>query len=179
MGLATEFAFTLPRGYLAPNGELHRHGIMRLATARDEIEPLRDPRVSGPDDPFLTLIVLSRVITQLGNLRVISPREIEGLFAIDLAFLQELYGVVNFGTPAEVQAFLREAEGVGQEEPQANDEVFEEDDDEEEAVVASFDGGDSFDDEDEDDDNDDDDSFDCHHRLGENGGGRVDKGMRN
>jgi hypothetical protein len=152
MGLATEFAFTLPRGYLAPNGELHRQGIMRLATARDEIEPLRDPRVSGPDDPFLTLIVLSRVITQLGNLRVISPREIEGLFAIDLAFLQELYGVVNFGTPAEVQAFLREAEGVGQEEPQVNEDVAEER--VQEMVVATFDGGDSFDDDEEDDDDD-------------------------
>lgn len=155
MGLATEFAFTLPRGYLAPNGELHRHGIMRLATARDEIEPLRDPRVSGPDDPFLTLIVLSRVITQLGNLRVISPREIEGLFAIDLAFLQELYGVVNFGTPAEVQAFLREAEGVGQEEPQANIDVVEEEE-VEDMVVATFDGGDSFDDDDEEEDDSDD-----------------------
>jgi hypothetical protein len=152
MSLATEFAFTLPRGYLAPSGELHRHGIMRLATARDEIEPLRDPRVSGPDDPFLTLIVLSRVITQLGNLRVISPREIEGLFAIDLAFLQELYGVVNFGTPAEVQAFLREAEGVGQDEPQASVDVAEE----EVVVVASFDGGDTFDDDEEDADDSDD-----------------------
>lgn len=146
MGLETEFAFTLPRGYLAPSGELHRHGIMRLATARDEIEPLRDPRVSGSDDPFLTLIVLSRVITQLGSLRVISPREIEGLFAIDLAFLQELYGVVNFGTPAEVKAFLREAEGVGQDEPQARVDVAEE----KQAVVASFDGGDTFDDDEED-----------------------------
>lgn len=151
MSLATEFAFTLPRGYLAPNGELHRHGIMRLATARDEIEPLRDPRVSGPDDPFLTLIVLSRVITQLGTLRVISPREIEGLFAIDLAFLQELYGVVNFGTPAEVRAFLREAEGVGQEESEEDDEVAED----EEMVVAVFDGGDTYDDDEEADDDDD------------------------
>lgn len=140
MGLATEFAFTLPRGYLASDGTLHRQGIMRLATARDEIEPLRDPRVSGPDDPFLTLIVLSRVITQLGTLRAVSPRDIEGLFAIDLAFLQELYGVVNFGTPAEVQAFLREAEGGDEEiEPEAEE-------DDEEVVVASFDGGDSFDD---------------------------------
>jgi hypothetical protein len=144
MGLATEFAFTLPRGYLASDGTLHRQGIMRLATARDEIEPLRDPRVSGPDDPFLTLIVLSRVITQLGTLRAVSPRDIEGLFAIDLAFLQELYGVVNFGTPAEVQAFLREAEGGG-EEPEA-------DEDDEEIVVAEFDGGDSLDDSDDDSD---------------------------
>jgi hypothetical protein len=152
MTLATEFAFTLPRGYLAPNGELHRHGIMRLATARDEIEPLRDPRVSGPDDPFLTLIVLSRVITQLGTLRVVSPREIEGLFAIDLAFLQELYGVVNFGTPAEVRAFLKEAEGIGRDEPPV---VVEAEEEVRETVVASFDGGDSFDDEDEDDIDDD------------------------
>jgi hypothetical protein len=80
---------------------------MRLATARDEIEPLRDPRVSGPDDPFLTVIVLSRVVTRLGALSQVTPREIENLFAADLAFLQDLYGIINFGTAEELEELRR------------------------------------------------------------------------
>ena len=109
MSLTTEFSFTLPRGYLGSDGTVHRRGVMRLATARDEIEPLRDPRVQGPDDPYLTIIVLSRVVTELGSLSAVTPREIENLFAADLAFLQDLYGVVNFGSTADVRAFLKEA----------------------------------------------------------------------
>ena len=108
--MITEFAFTLPRGYVGSDGNVHRRGVMRLATARDEIEPLRDPRVQGADDPYLTIIVLSRVITQLGTLSAVTPREIENLFAADLAFLQDLYGVVNFGSPNDVRAFLAEAD---------------------------------------------------------------------
>jgi hypothetical protein len=108
MALTTEFAFTLPRGYLAPDGSIHQRGVMRLATARDEIEPLRDPRVQSVDDPYLTVIVLSRVITELGTLNSVTPREIENLFAADLAYLQDLYGVVNFGTADDVYVFLRE-----------------------------------------------------------------------
>lgn len=107
MALTTEFAFTLPRGYLAPDGSIHQRGVMRLATARDEIEPLRDPRVQSVDDPYLTIIVLSRVITALGTLNAVTPREIENLFAADLAFLQDLYGVVNFGTADDVYMFLQ------------------------------------------------------------------------
>lgn len=109
MALKTEFAFTLPRGYLGPDGTVHRRGVMRLATARDEIEPLRDPRVQSADDPYLTIIVLARVVTELGSLSGVTPREIENLFAADLAFLQDLYGVINFGSPSDVQAFLDEA----------------------------------------------------------------------
>ena len=101
MALETEFAFTLPKGYVDESGLLHRHGTMRLATARDEIEPLRDPRITGADDPYLTILVISRVITSLGTLRQITPHEVEGLFAADLAFLQDLYGIVNFGDPAD------------------------------------------------------------------------------
>ena len=93
--LQTEFDFTLPKGYVDSTGTLHRVGTMRLATARDEIEPLRDPRVSGADDPFLTVIVLSRVVTRLGSLSQVTPREIENLFAADLAFLQDLYRRIN------------------------------------------------------------------------------------
>ena len=106
-GLQTEFPFTLPKGYVDGEGQLHREGTMRLATARDEIEPLRDPRVSGPDDPYLTILVLSRVITELGSVHQITTREVENLFAADLAFLQDLYGIINFGDPADVAALQR------------------------------------------------------------------------
>jgi len=101
VALETEFTFTLPKGYVDGSGTLHRHGTMRLATARDEIEPLRDARISGPDDPYLTILVIARVITSLGTLRQVTPNEVEGLFAADLAFLQDLYGIVNFGDPAD------------------------------------------------------------------------------
>jgi hypothetical protein len=106
-GLQTEFAFTLPKGFVDGDGVLHRQGTMRLATARDEIEPLRDSRVSGPDDPFLTILVIARVISSLGTLRQVTPNEVEGLFAADLAFLQDLYGIINFGDPADVEVLQR------------------------------------------------------------------------
>lgn len=105
--LQTEFAFTLPKGYVDKQGTLHRRGTMRLATARDEIEPLRDPRVSGADDPFLTVIVLSRVITELGTISQVTPNIIEGLFTADLAFLQDFYGIINFGDPADLDLLRR------------------------------------------------------------------------
>ena len=103
-GLRTEFEFTLPKGYVGPDGILHRHGVMRLATARDEIEPLRDRSIDGPDDPYITILVLARVITELGGLPTVGVREGEGLFAADLAFLQDLYGIINFGDQADVEA---------------------------------------------------------------------------
>ena len=90
----TEFAFTLPVGYLDGDGALHREGRMRLATARDEILPLRDPRVQD-NEAYLTVILLSRVITSLGTLSAINPGVIEGMFAADLAFLQDLYRQIN------------------------------------------------------------------------------------
>jgi hypothetical protein len=79
---------------------------MRLATARDELEPLRDPTVSGPDDPRLTVLILARVVQTLGDLPQVTPFEIEGLFAADLAFLQDFYGVINFGNQQEYEALL-------------------------------------------------------------------------
>lgn len=99
MSLATEYEFTLPKGYLDSDGTLHRTGVMRLATARDEIEPLRDPRVAQ-NDAYLTVAILARVVTELGTLPEVSTRTIEGLFAADLAYLQDLYGILNFGDPA-------------------------------------------------------------------------------
>jgi hypothetical protein len=92
-GLQTEFAFELPRGYL-DGDTVHRTGKMRLATARDEIVPLRDPRVRD-NEAYLTVLVLSRVITELGDLSEVTPAVVEGLFAPDLAFLQDLYRRVN------------------------------------------------------------------------------------
>ena len=107
MALRTEYPFVLHKGFVDADGAVHRRGTMRLATAHDEIEPLRDPRVTGPDDPLLTVIVLSRVVTELGSLTRITPKEIEGLFAADLAYLQDFYGVVNFGSADEVSELLR------------------------------------------------------------------------
>lgn len=106
MTLKTSYEFTLPRGYVDQHGELHRTGTMRLATARDELAPLRDPTVTGPDDPRLTVLVLARVVEQLGTLPMVTPHEIEGLFAVDLAFLQDFYGVINFGTQEEYDALI-------------------------------------------------------------------------
>lgn len=94
MTLQTEFPFTLPRGYLDAEGNLHREGVMRLATAYDEIAPMKDPRVQS-NPGYLVIILLSRVITRLGSLEHLNPKVIEGLFAGDLAFLQDLYRRVN------------------------------------------------------------------------------------
>ncbi|AZI58003.1 hypothetical protein EH165_07470 [Nakamurella antarctica] len=106
MSLKTSYEFTLPRGYIDRHGALHTAGTMRLATARDELEPLRDPTIQGPDDPRLTVLILARVVQTLGSLEMVTPHEIEGLFAADLAFLQDFYGVINFGNQAEYEALL-------------------------------------------------------------------------
>ncbi|MDP9093583.1 MAG: hypothetical protein M3N95_11790 [Actinomycetota bacterium] len=105
--LKTSYEFTLPRGYVDGSGRLHRTGTMRLATARDELEPLRDPTVAGPDDPRLTILVLTRVVEQLGDLDLVTSHDIEGLFAVDLAYLQDFYGVINFGNQEEYEELLR------------------------------------------------------------------------
>ena len=106
-GLKTRYEFTLPRGYIDSQGTLHRTGTMRLSTARDELDPLRDPGISGPDDPRLTILVLARVVEELGDLMMVTSHEIENLFAVDLAFLQDFYGVINFGNQEEYDALLR------------------------------------------------------------------------
>lgn len=92
--LQTEFPFSLPQGYLDAEGNLHRQGVMRLATAYDEIAPMKDPRV-GANPGYLVIILLSRVIIRLGDLEVINPKVIEGLFSADLAYLQDLYLRIN------------------------------------------------------------------------------------
>ena len=92
--LKTEFEFTLPRGYVDSDGNLHKQGVMRLATAADEISPLRDPRVKA-NQAYLVVILLSRVISRLGDVRDINTKVIEGLFSADLAYLQNFYRQIN------------------------------------------------------------------------------------
>lgn len=92
--LQTEYSFTLPMGYVDPDGTLHKEGMMRLATAFDEIAPLKDPRVQS-NPAYLLVILLSRVVIKLGSLDYINPKLIEALYAGDLAFLQDLYGRIN------------------------------------------------------------------------------------
>jgi hypothetical protein len=92
--LRTEYPFELPIGYKDEDGELHKAGVMRLATARDEIAPLQDPRVRA-NEAYLTVILLSRVLTELGSVEPITPKVIEGMYAVDLAFLQDLYRRIN------------------------------------------------------------------------------------
>jgi len=94
MSLQTEFEFTLPRGYVDKEGAVHKKGVMRLATAMDEIAPLRDLRVRA-NDAYLIIILLSRVIVQLGTLPRVTTRVIEDLFAADLAYLQAFYRRIN------------------------------------------------------------------------------------
>lgn len=103
MALQTEYPFTLPKGYVDEEGNLHKKGVMRLATAADEILPLRDPRVQT-NPGYLSIILLARVITALGSLQDINTGTIEGLFIEDLAYLQELYSRINGGESVTLKA---------------------------------------------------------------------------
>ena len=99
-GFQTEIDFELPKGYVDETGTLHRRGTMRLATAADEILPLRDPRVQQ-NEAYLAVIVLARVVTRLGSLADIHTGVIENLYASDLAYLQRLYEKLNASDDAE------------------------------------------------------------------------------
>ena len=92
--LQTEYEFTLPCGYVDERGGLHRGGRMRLATALDEVEPLRDPRVQG-NQAYLSILLLSRVLLRLGDISPVAPAVVERLFSADFAYLQDLYVRVN------------------------------------------------------------------------------------
>src|SRR5262245_4051514 len=94
MSLQTEFEFTLPKGYVDEHGNLHKKGVMRLATAADEILPMKDPRVQS-NPSYLTVILLVRVISKLGDLEMMNPKIIENLFAADLSYLQDFYRRIN------------------------------------------------------------------------------------
>ncbi|MFD5110369.1 hypothetical protein [Streptomyces cinereoruber] len=92
--MKTEYPFVLPRGYVDADGQVHRNGLMRLATARDEITPQIDPKVQQ-NPAYLTVLLLSRTVTRLGSVTNVGTSTIENLFASDLAFLQDLYRRIN------------------------------------------------------------------------------------
>jgi hypothetical protein len=102
MTLQTEFEFTLPRGYVGKDGTLHKKGVMRLATAKDEIAPLTDFRVQK-NRAYLVIILLGRVITKLGSLETVDTDTVEGLYSADLSYLQEFYRRINEDGSALVQ----------------------------------------------------------------------------
>lgn len=118
--LQTEYSFTLPVGFVDGEGTLHREGTMRLATAADEILPLKDPRVQA-NPAYLIVILLARVVTRLGSLESMNPKVIESLFAADLSYLQDFYNRINGGgrslalkCPHCQQEFAVELDGVGE-----------------------------------------------------------------
>jgi hypothetical protein len=99
--LRTEYPFTLPRGYVDQHGRRHRDGVMRLATARDELTTQNDPRAQQ-NPAYLTVLLLERTITRLGEVQNIDTFVVENLFASDLAFLQDLYRRINQDGHTEV-----------------------------------------------------------------------------
>lgn len=101
--IQTEYEFTLPVGYQDEEGNLHREGTLRLATAADEITPMRDGRVQA-NPAYLIVILLSRVVTRLGSVAQINPKLIENLYAADLAYLQNLYNEINQVDPGHLTA---------------------------------------------------------------------------
>jgi len=101
MAFQTEYEFELPRGYVDSEGTLHKRGVMRLATAADEILPMRDPRVQQ-NPGYLTVILLARVVTRLGDLKHIDTKVIEQLFTADLTYLQNLYRHINDLAPPKL-----------------------------------------------------------------------------
>lgn len=111
MAFETEFEFTLPKGYVDQEGNLHKSGTMRLATAGDEILPQKDPRVQQ-NPAYLVVILLSRVITKLGEINNVTTKIIEGLFSVDLAYLQEFYQQTNETGSAKVQAVCPKCEHI-------------------------------------------------------------------
>jgi len=116
--LQTEFEFTLPMGYVDEEGNIHREGVMRLATAIDEIAPMRDPRVRA-NEAYLTIMLLSRVIVRLGTLRQVNTGVIEHLFSSDLAYLQDFYRRINEQGSAETEVVCPECQHRFQWEPES------------------------------------------------------------
>ena len=92
--MRTEFAFELPRGFVDAEGRVHRRGVMRLATARDELLPLYDARVQE-NPAYTTVVLLGRVISSLGDLSSVDSTVVENMFASDVAFLQDFYRRIN------------------------------------------------------------------------------------
>jgi len=106
----TEFPFTLPHGLVDPEGTVHRDGAMRLATAFDEIEPLKDPRVRA-NPGYVVVILLARVITRLGDLGHVNTRAVENLHAGDFAYLQDFYQRINTNGHGRLQVACPHCDG--------------------------------------------------------------------
>lgn len=102
MELQTVYPFRLPKGYIDSDGNLHREGTMRLATAGDELRALRDPRVKA-DESYLNAVLLSQVIVHLGTLSQMTPEMIEGLFIADMEYLQTMYDTINKADKPQIQ----------------------------------------------------------------------------
>ena len=116
MSFQTEVEFTLPKGLLDEDGTIHKKGIMRLATAADEILPFKDPRVQQ-NPQYMPVIVLSRVIIKLGDLPDVNPRIIEKMFASDMAYLQELYEQINMNGTVKKKVICPNCEHTFEMEP--------------------------------------------------------------
>jgi hypothetical protein len=114
--IQTEYEFTLPVGFQDEEGTLHREGTMRLATAADEILPMKDPRVQS-NQAYLIVILLSRVITRLGSVSHINPKVIENLYAADLFYLQEFYNRINQSGKSSIPAACPECTHAFEVEP--------------------------------------------------------------
>lgn len=102
MELQTVYPFRLPKGYLDQEGNLHREGRMRLATAGDEMSALRDPKVKA-DESYMNVVLLSKVVTNLGTLPEITPEIMEGLFISDMEYLQNMYDTINKADKPQIQ----------------------------------------------------------------------------
>lgn len=102
MDLQTVYPFRLPMGYQDGDGTLHREGRMRLATAGDELSAMRDPRVKA-DENYMSVMVLSKVVTSLGTLAEVTPEIMEGLFISDLEYLQNMYETINRMEKPQIQ----------------------------------------------------------------------------
>jgi len=109
MNFQTEFEFILPHGYVDEDGNLQKEGTIRLATAADEILPLKDPRVQA-NPAYLTVILLSRVVTRLGSLTSVNTRVIENLFVADIAYLQDLYQRINENDSDKIEVMCPKCE---------------------------------------------------------------------
>ena len=111
MTVQTEFEFSLPKGVIGKDEKLHKKGVMRLATAADEILPLKDPRVQA-NTAYMTIILFSRVITELGDMRAdeIDPKVIESLFVSDLAYLRTFYEGINGNGASKISAMCPKCE---------------------------------------------------------------------
>lgn len=114
--LQTEYSFTLPRGYVDMQGRLHREGTMRLATAMDEIAPMRDPKVRD-NQAYLTIAILSRVVTRLGEIVEVNSTTVERLFTADLVYLQDFYRRINNNGTSELTVTCPNCSNVFQVEP--------------------------------------------------------------